>query len=304
MAPILKWAGGKRSLIYEITALFPSDYHARAFHEPFFGGGAVFFKINPKLGTINDVNKRLMNFYTVVRDSPEQLIETASRYQHEKKTFYKLRRRYNQPGLSDMEYASLLLYLNKTAYNGLYRVNSNGKFNVPFGSYKNPTIVDEKRIMQASEQLHNIKIFYQDFEYILDYANQGDLVYFDPPYQPLNSTSKFTSYSSNGFTFQDQKRLRNVCKQLNENGVYFVLSNSFVPKMIELYSDTPSLRIEIVQAKRVISSKASTRGGIFEILVTNVPAEMAKSDIVMQYRFKRFKKESRLERILERPIPD
>jgi len=290
--PILKWAGGKRGLIQEITSLFPSDCEARAYHEPFLGGGAVFFNIEPKKGTINDINPHLMNFYKVVRDKPDQLIEMTHSYKHDKETFYKIRSRFNQPDLKDVEYASLFLYLNKTAFNGLYRVNSKDKFNAPFGSYKNPTIVPEDRIMISNKILRNVELCNTDFEYVIDVAEKGDIVYFDPPYHPLNSTAKFTSYSSKGFDYNDQIRLRDLCIKLDEKGVNFVLSNSFTADMIELYQNIHSFRIEVVQAKRAISSKASTRGKIFEILVTNVPVELSKNDIVMHYRFKRLKLES------------
>lgn len=300
MDPILKWAGGKRRLASEIKALFPSDIEARAYHEPFFGGGAIYFNILPRAGSINDINKQLMNFYIIVRDKPQQLIDLANQYEHNEEIFYKLRDKYNQPDLTDVEYASLLLYLNKTAFNGLYRVNSKGKFNVPFGRYTNPTIVPEDRIRLASKVLRNVDIFNKDFEYVLDIANYGDVVYFDPPYQPINSTANFTSYSSKGFSYEDQVRLRDLCIKLDKNGVYFVLSNSFSPESIELYEDAPGFRTEVVQARRAISSKASTRGPIFELLVTNVPSSLSKEDIVLQYRFKRFKKESKYAQIIEK----
>jgi len=299
LEPILKWAGGKRSLISEIMALFPPDYRARRYHEPFFGGGAVFFKIMPKSGTINDINNRLMNFYTVVRDHPEKLIEMANQYKHDKETYYKLRDRFNQPGLSNIKDASLLLYLNKTAYNGLYRVNSSGGFNVPFGRYKNPNIVPEERIRAVSRILKNVKIYNNDFSYVVDYAEKGDLCYFDPPYQPVSSTANFTSYSSDGFDFTDQIRLCKTCLDLDSNGVYFILSNSFVSEIIDLYIDIDSFRVEVVQANRAISSKVSTRGPIYEILVTNIPKEISIGDIVIQYRFKRLKKESNFDNIIK-----
>jgi DNA adenine methylase len=302
LAPILKWAGGKRGLLYEIKALFPTDYCARVYHEPFFGGGAVFFNIQPKSGTINDINEELMNFYKVVRDEPEQLIELTKTYKHDKDNFYDLRKRYNQKGLSKIESASLLLYLNKTAFNGLYRVNSKGEFNVPFGSYRNPTIVPEDRIRKASALLQKIQIFCQDFTYILDQTQEGDLIYFDPPYQPLNSTSNFTSYSLNGFNYKDQIRLRDTCQKLSEKGVYFVLSNSFSSEIIDLYRDIPSFNIEVVKARRIISSKLSTRGGIYEILVTNITENISKGDSIIQNRFKRHKKESNFNKNIENQI--
>lgn len=274
--PILKWAGGKRSLIPDVLSLFPADYKKCTYHEPFIGGGAVFFKIRPNSGSINDINSRLMNFYRVVRDKPEKLIAQARQYSHDEEAYYKLRDRFNQPGLSGVEEAALLLYLNKTAFNGLYRVNSKGEFNVPFGRYKNPTIVPERRILSANKILKNVEIFNKDFSYVLDHTAEGDLCYFDPPYQPISSTANFTSYSAEGFDFSEQRRLRDLCVNLNERAVFFVLSNSYAEPVRELYREIEEFRIEIVQAKRAISSKASTRGPINEILVTNIPNEISR----------------------------
>ncbi|MBN1683424.1 DNA adenine methylase [Candidatus Bathyarchaeota archaeon] len=268
--PILKWAGGKRSLIPEIISLLPKDYRNKKYHEPFFGGGALFFEIQPKSGSINDINRQLMNFYRVIRDKPEEIIELASSYKYEKEEFYKLRDKYNTPNLTDVEYASLLLYLNKTAFNGLYRVNSKGLFNVPFGRYKNPTIVDENRIKKASKALKNVEILNKDFSYVIDYSKKGDICYFDPPYSPLNKTAYFTSYSSDGFSWEDQIRLRDTCISLDKKGVLFVLSNSYVKELVEEYRKIDSFYIKTVKANRAINSKASNRGPINEILVTNI----------------------------------
>lgn len=269
--PILKWAGGKRKLIPNILGLFPSDYKKRVYHEPFIGGGALFFKIKPVKGSINDVNPRLINFYKVVRDKPEELISQATTYIHDKEEFYQRRDQFNQPGLSDVEDASLLLYLNKTAFNGLYRVNSKGGFNVPFGSYKNPTIVPENRIREASKILQDIEIICTDFTYILDMSQEGDLCYFDPPYLPVSATAAFTSYSKDGFSYHDQLRLRDACIELDENGILFVLSNSFVPSLVEKYTEIENFELHVVKANRAINSVASKRGPIKEILVTNIP---------------------------------
>jgi DNA adenine methylase len=274
-APILKWAGGKRSLIPNILALLPNDYKSRPYHEPFFGGGALFFTIKPRRGSINDINQRLVNFYKVVRDKPEEMIMEALQYKYEKETYYRLRERYNQPQLLDVEEAALTLYLNKTAFNGLYRVNSQGKFNVPFGRYSNPTIVDKERIMTASKLLKNIEILQTDFRYVVDKAQTGDLVYFDPPYLPISETANFTSYSSDGFNWNDQIRLRDVCIKLHQNNVFFVLSNSYVEKLVENYRGVDEFRVLTVKAKRAINSKASARGPINEVLVTNIPENLS-----------------------------
>jgi DNA adenine methylase len=274
--PILKWAGGKRSLIPEILKLFPVDFKERPYHEPFIGGGAVFFKIRPKFGSINDINSHLMIFYHVVRDKPNELITTASQYPYDEKTYYTLRDRFNQPNITDTERAALLLYLNKTAYNGLYRVNSQGDFNVPFGRYKHPTIVSKKRIFAASKLLKNVEQYNEDFSYVLDKATEGDLCYFDPPYQPVSKTANFTSYAEQGFNLRDQERLRDLCVELDTKGVLFVLSNSYATPVRKLYANIDDFELKIVQANRIISAKSSTRGAVNEILVTNIPKEVSR----------------------------
>lgn len=275
--PILKWAGGKRSLIPNILELLPIDYGARTFHEPFFGGGALFFTIKPKKGSINDINHRLVNFYKVVRDNPEELINETLRYRYEKDEFYRIREQYNKTKLTNIEDAAITLYLNKTAFNGLYRVNSKGEFNVPIGRYSNPTIVDKERIRVASKCLKNIEIFQNDFSYIANYAGKGDIVYFDPPYLPISNTANFTSYSSDGFSWEDQLRLRDICVKLDEKETFFVLSNSYVEKLIDYYRDFSSFRINIVKANRAINSKGSKRGPVSEVLITNIPEKSPKN---------------------------
>jgi DNA adenine methylase len=269
--PILKWAGGKRQLLPDILGLFPKDYSNLVYHEPFVGSGAVFFTIEPRNGSINDTNHHLMNFFRMVRDSPEELIQEASRYVYEKETYYKLRTRFNEVELSDLERAALFLYFSKTGFNGLWRVNSKGKFNVPFGRYKNPTIVPEDRIRESSQILKNIEIFCTDFSYIVDFAKEGDLCYFDPPYEPISKTAYFTSYTAKGFDIKEQERLSETCHKLDEKGVNFVLSNSHVKQIVDLYDSNLNFIIKIVKARRSINSKADRRGAINEILVTNIP---------------------------------
>ncbi|MHA1800574.1 MAG: DNA adenine methylase, partial [Candidatus Heimdallarchaeaceae archaeon] len=243
-------------------------------HEPFVGSGAVFFTIEPKKGTINDINEHLINFFKIVRDSPEELIQKTHEYKYEKETFYMLRDRFNEEPITDLERAALFLYFNKTAFNGLWRVNSKGKFNVPFGRYKNPTIVPEDRIRESSKVLQNIDITSTDFAYVLDVSSEGDLCYFDPPYEPVSETAYFTSYTAKGFDMKEQERLSQLCHKLDEKGVYFVLSNSHVKQIVDLYDSNPKFKIEIVQARRAINSNAKKRGPINEILVTNIPESL------------------------------
>jgi len=271
MKPILKWAGGKSSLIQDIKMFLPKDIEKRKYHEPFFGGGALFFDLEPKKGTINDVNEKLINFYKIVKEQPESLILEASAYQKyatDVEKYYELREEFNDSNLSDLKSAALFLYFNKTAYNGLYRVNSQNKFNVPIGKYKKPNIVNKKRIREASKILKNIEILCEDFIYIEKKSSEGDFCYFDPPYYQ-SSPNKFTDYSKKGFTLQDHKKLRDLCVSLNEKGVYFVLSNSNTPEIKDMYLEK-NFDIKIIDSKWMISCNALSRGQIKEILVHNL----------------------------------
>jgi len=254
--------------VERIIGLFPEDIGERDYHEPFIGGGAVFFHVAPGSGSINDINPKLMNFYRVVRDDPEALIEETSKYHYEKEEFYELRSRYNSPGLSEVEYAAILLYLNKTAYNGLYRVNSKGEFNVPFGRHVNPTIVNPQSILKASRLFGEIEIRSGGYNYVLELAEEGSLCYLDPPYHPASGTANFVDYSSDGFKVGDQERLRDLCLELDRKGVIFVLSNSNTEKVMELYGGQ-GFRIESLKTRRSISRKVSSRDSGYDLLITN-----------------------------------
>jgi DNA adenine methylase len=254
--------------VERIVGLFPKDIREREYHEPFIGGGAVFFHVEPGSGSINDINPKLMNFYRVVRDDPKALIEEASKYRYEEGEYYELRSRYNSPGLSEVEYAAILLYLNKTAYNGLYRVNSKGEFNVPFGRHVDPTIVKPRSIMRASRILEEIEIRCGGYDYVLDLAEEGSLCYLDPPYHPASVTANFTDYTVEGFNVGDQERLRDLCLELDRKGVIFVLSNSHTEKVMELYGGN-GFRIESLKTRRSISSKVSSRDSGYDLLISN-----------------------------------
>lgn len=264
---ILKWAGGKRRLVPQILELLPEDYRERSYHEPFFGSGAVFFALSIKKGTINDINEKLMNFYRVVRDNPKELIEMAKPYKYDKDEYYMRRDRFNEEGLDNIEMASLLLYLNKTGYNGMYRVNSKGKFNIPFGRYTNPTIVPIEKIQMASVMLQTVDIKNDDFTYVLLVAEKGDICYLDPPYQPLSKSSSFTTYAKKGFVESDQDRVSRVCKTLDEMGVLFVLSNSSTEENRKRYE---AFNISVVQMRRSLNRNVEGRGAIDELLITNI----------------------------------
>ncbi len=271
MRPLLKWAGGKRGLVERILGLFPDSHPASVYHEPFMGGGAVFFSLEPERGSVNDINPRLMNFYRVVRDSPEELIEVAGGYNYDKEEYYSHRTRFNERPSNPVEDAALFLYLNKTAYNGLYRVNSKGEFNVPFGRYSDPTIVYPRRIMKASKLLREVNIRCGDFLYLLETAEAGDLCYLDPPYVPVSGTAHFTDYSAGGFTEDDQRRLRDMCVELDARGVIFVQSNSDTGLVRSLYEGA-GFRLEKVKTLRMISSKVSSRSKGRDLLITNFQA--------------------------------
>ena len=272
--PILKWAGGKRQLLADITALFPVTY--QAYHEPFIGGGAVFFHLDPDVGTINDLNERLTTFYEVVRDYPDQLIAENKTHEYAEEYFYQAREKFNR-ALSQstvtregrIQEASLLLYLNRTCFNGLYRENSDGEFNVPFGRHTNPDWVQEQRIRKASRSLQGTDVFNTDFDYVLGEATSGDLVYFDPPYEPVSKTADFNAYHADGFDRDDQRRLRDTAVELSKKDVAVLISNS--PPVAELYETYDTFAVTYVDAARTINSDASNRGDVAEVLITNVP---------------------------------
>lgn len=267
--PFLKWVGGKRQLMNEIEPLIPSKIST--YYEPFIGGGAVFLNQQPKRAVINDYNAELINVYKMVRDNVEELIEDLATHENESEYFYKVRLQDREEGfdeLSALKRASRVIYLNKTCFNGLYRVNSSGEFNTPFGRYKSPNIVNEPVLRAVSKYLQNndIQLLSGDFEDALKGARKGAFVYLDPPYDPLSKSSNFTGYVEGGFGSDQQERLRDTCIKLHQKGVNFLLSNSATPFIKDLYQD---FEIIEVGAKRQINSVASKRGEVTEVLVRN-----------------------------------
>ena len=265
--PIVKWVGGKRQLMFELLKNMPKSYNR--YFEPFIGGGALFFELQPELAYISDMNEELINLYSVVRDNVYELIDDLSKHEVSKEYFLEIRnidRTKKYAELSDVERASRFIYLNRTCFNGMYRVNSQGQFNVPFGHYKNPRIIDENNLLNCSELLKKTEIKCADFSEILTKVQKGDFVYFDPPYVPLNETSSFTSYTKDGFDIDMQFKLRDVCDELDSKGVKFMLSNSDTKLVNELYANYD---IKKVFASRQINANANGRGKIAEVLVRN-----------------------------------
>ncbi len=265
--PIVKWVGGKRQLMFELLKNMPKS--CNRYFEPFIGGGALFFELQPENAYISDMNEELINLYSVVRDNAYELIEDLSKHEVSKEYFLEIRnidRTEKYSELSNIERASRFIYLNRTCFNGMYRVNSQGQFNVPFGHYKNPRIIDENNLLNCSELLKKTEIKCSDFSKILTKVKKGDFVYFDPPYVPLNETSSFTSYTKDGFDIDMQFKLREVCDELDSMGVKFMLSNSDTKLVNELYAN---YKIKKVFASRQINANADGRGKITEVLVKN-----------------------------------
>jgi len=267
-APILKWAGGKGRLLSQLLPLLPPGAELMRHVEPFFGGGAMFFSRAPERALIADVNPALVRTYEAVRDDVEAVIARLGPLakRHDKDSYYRVRARYNAARLSDAEHAATFLYLNKTCFNGLHRVNRKGEFNVPMGRYKNPRILDPDTLRAASEALAAAEIHCTGFEMLLEKARPGDFVYFDPPYEPVSDTASFTSYAQDGFARDDQTRLRDVFRALDRRGCKLMLSNSDVPFIRELYA---RWRIDTVAAARAINCNGNGRGLVSEVVVRN-----------------------------------
>lgn len=272
LSPVFKWGGGKRQLLDEIIPKIPT--HTR-YYEPFVGGAAVLLGLCPQNAVINDYNEELINTYKVIRDNPEELIRLLERHRDKNSIdyFYEVRawdreqKVYNQ--LSKVERAARTIYLNRTCFNGLYRVNKQGFFNTPCGKYKKPEIVNADRIRDIHEylSLNRIDIRCGDYKNALKHIRKGAFVYFDPPYMPPeNGDETFTSYTVDGFDEQKQSELKEICDVLTEKGVKFILSNSCCTFIRDLYKD---YNIEIVQARRSVSADGGKRILIDEVLVTN-----------------------------------
>ena len=289
--PFVKWAGGKGQLLDEIRKKYPKGLGKKInkYAEPFVGGGAVLFDIlsnyDLKEVYISDSNAELITTYEVIKNNIDKLIKTLNKYESEyiplsvderKKYYYDKRTRFNELkslNRQNVELAALFIFINRTCFNGLYRVNSKGEYNVPMGAYTNPCICNESNLRRVSDALQNVKIVCGDFQESSDFIDKNTFVYCDPPYRPLNDSSSFTAYTENSFDDKEQARLAEYIKELTKKGAYIVVSNSD-PKNVnskddffdELYSELNILRIS---ASRMINSKASARGKINELLISN-----------------------------------
>ena len=299
LRPFLKWAGGKRQLLPTFREFYPERF--RAYHEPFLGSGAVFFDLAAagRLGNggvrLTDVNADLVGCWLRLRDDPDAVVEhlraLATDYEADPADhYYRVRDRFNPARQAIMngtgpradrytpDLAAMFIYLNRTGYNGLFRLNSRGLFNVPRGRYKNPRICDEENLRRVSAALATLSVTVEPagFDAVLRTARKGDFIYFDPPYAPLSTTAYFTSYTSRGFDGEDQRRLQQVAVELAAKGCHVLLSNSTAPEIAVLYdgnaaAERAGLVAHTVPARRAINSKASRRGGVHEYVITNLP---------------------------------
>lgn len=271
ITPFVKWVGGKRQLLTDIKKVMPPSSSFNTYFEPFIGGGALFFDLEPRQAVINDYNQELINVYLVIKNEIDALIEDLKTHENNSEYFYRIRLLDREPlfnNLTNVQKASRFIYLNKTCYNGLYRVNNAGQFNSPFGKYKNPNIVNEPTLRAVSLFLNksNTNILNADYSKVFELADKNSFIYIDPPYHPLSETSNFTGYIPGGWAERDQVRLKEACDGLNKKGVKFLLSNSSANFIKELYKDYEILTVE---ASRAINSDAGQRGEVEEFLIKN-----------------------------------
>lgn len=265
----MKWAGGKSRLLSQLVPLLPPGVELMRHVEPFVGGAAMFFALAPSRALLCDINPALVNVYQSVRDHVDGVIAELERLsrEHDARAYYRVRERYNRARkLEPIERAAMFIYLNKTCFNGLHRVNQKGEFNVPMGRYKDPRILHADALRAASRRLQDASVRCAGFETLLTHARPGDFVYFDPPYEPVSDTASFTSYAQDGFGREDQLRLRDVYAALDRRGCKLMLSNSDVPFIRDLYR---GFQLDTVSAARAINCNAKKRGPVQELVVRN-----------------------------------
>jgi DNA adenine methylase len=267
--PFLKWVGGKRQIIPAIAEHLPKNI--KMYIEPFIGGGALLFYLQPKRAIINDFNSELINVYRVIKSDLEDLILDLKKHKNESDYFYKIRgvdRTEEIHRLTNIERASRIIYLNKTCFNGLYRVNNSGEFNSPFGRYKNPNIVNEPILRAVSHYLNNndVQIMNGNYLEVLSNADKNSFVYLDPPYHPVSESANFTGYVQGGWDENDQIKLREACDDLTRRGIRFLQSNSSTDFIKEEYKE---YKIHTIKASRAINSDAEKRGEVEEVLIEN-----------------------------------
>ena len=269
-APVVKWAGGKRTLLPELMPLIPAQW--TTYVEPFMGGAAVLFAIAPQTAIVNDINSELINTYKIIRDDVESLVAELKSYENTEEFYYNIRNLDRDAEafsrLSPLQLAARTLYLNRTCFNGLYRVNKRNQYNTPYGKYKNPNFVNEQTLRAASEFFNSrdITICNENFEDTMARAPEGAFVYLDPPYDPLTVTSSFTSYAKDGFNREHQVKLKECCDLLTSRGVKFMLSNSATEFILDLYND---YNITLVNVRRNISANSDKRNVVQEVVVRN-----------------------------------
>jgi DNA adenine methylase len=270
LAPVLKWVGGKRQLLDVLTPLLPE--RVAAYCEPFLGGGALLFNLQPETAYVNDINDELIRVYNMIRHDVEALIAALQDFKNEADYYYSVRNwdrdKTKYSSLSDLKKAARILYLNKTCYNGLFRVNNAGEFNSPFGNYRNPNFVNAPALRAVSSYLNAaaVNLTSRDYAEVLRTLPKKTFVYLDPPYDPVSDTSSFTGYAKRGFSRDEQIRLRENCDELNRRGLKFMLSNSATDFIKKQYA---SYHITVVQAKRAVNSDAAKRGKVDELVVRN-----------------------------------
>ena len=269
--PFVKWVGGKRQLLGTLEGLLPTEGF-RKYCEPFVGGGALLFHLQPDVAYVNDINSELVNVYRVIRDSVDELIAELAGFENTPEVFYEVRS-WDRDNISysartAIQKAARIIFLNKTCFNGLYRVNSAGEFNAPFGKYKNPNIINESVLHAVSHYLNHAEVHLSSDDYAetLRIIDRSTFVYLDPPYDPVSDSASFTGYSRGGFSRNEQIRLRENCDDLSRRGIRFMLSNSATDFIREQYAE---YNITVVKAKRAVNSVGDKRGEVEEVVIRN-----------------------------------